>query len=57
MSGQRAFGGTLIASRQARPNHLTQTKSTADESASRPVAGVAWQRFGRCSVFPPVISG
>ncbi len=35
MSGERAFGGTLIASRQARPNHLTQADSAADESACR----------------------
>ena len=36
MNGQRAFGGTLIASRQARPYHLTQAEIAADESAGRP---------------------
>ena len=36
MNAQRVFGGTLIASRQARPYRLAQAEIAADESASRP---------------------
>jgi hypothetical protein len=44
VNGQRAFGGTLIASRQARPYHLTQAEIAADESAS-----IIWHVLSDCN--------